>query len=218
MSKIVDLTYPLKSDMLVWPGNPRPVYEWIERANTGSANVTYLRMCAHTGTHVDAPLHFIDGGDSLDKVSLDRFWGKARMFTVEDSMEGWEIPRSAVEGSGFSLGDATIFILRTKIERYAEVRQYNLEYAYPSIDLLGWLLSQGMTCYMTDATSIDPYSDKESLRHHCVLERGCPVVENLRNLALLPTDKAKSFVVSAMPLALPGREGSPCRAAAWLED
>ena len=216
MSRIVDLTYPLNPDMLVWPENPRPVYEWIERANTGAANVTYIRMCAHTGTHVDSPLHFIDGGETIDKLPLECFWGKARMFTIEDSMEGLEIPRSAVEKTGFRLEDAKIFILRTKIERYAEKRQYNLGYAYPSVELLEWLLEQGMSCYMTDATSIDPYSDTESVRHHCILGRGCPVVENLRNLELLPTDR--TFVVSAMPLALPGREGSPCRAAAWLED
>ena len=71
MSKIVDLTYPLNPDMLVWPENPRPVYEWIERSNTGSANVTYMSMCAHTGTHVDSPLHFVDGGETIDRLPLD---------------------------------------------------------------------------------------------------------------------------------------------------
>ena len=216
MSRIIDLSYPLTPDMVVWPESPRPVYEWIERTNTGSANVTYMRLCAHTGTHVDSPSHFIDDGETVDRLPLDRFWGMARMFTIEDSMESREIPLSAVEETGFRLMDAKIFILRTKIERYAEKRQYNLEYAYPSTDLLEWLLKQGMSCYMTDATSIDPYHGTESSRHYCVLRRSCPVVENLRNLELLPADRA--FVVSAMPLALAAREGSPCRAAAWLED
>jgi kynurenine formamidase len=216
MSRIVDLTYPLDPDMVVWPGNRRPVYEWLERASTGATNVTYLSMCAHTGTHVDSPLHFIDGGETIDRMTLDHFWGRARMFTIDDPLQGWEIPRSVVEKSDFSLDGAKIFIMRTKIERYADVRQYNLQYAYPSVDLLGWLMVQGVICYMTDATAIDPYDDPESPRHRCFLERGHAIVENLRNLDQLPTDRP--FIVSAMPLALPGREGSPCRAAAWLED
>ncbi|MDR1733091.1 MAG: cyclase family protein [Synergistaceae bacterium] len=216
MSRIIDLTYPLDPDMLVWPGNRRPVYEWLECTNTAPANVTYMSMCAHTGTHVDSPLHFCDGGETVDRMSLDHFWGRAKMFEVDPCMEGGEIPRSAVEEANFTLDGAKIFVLRTRVERYANVRQYNLEYAYPSVDLLGWLMSEGVICYMTDATSIDPWGDAESPRHRCFLRGGHAIVENLKNLAKLPKDR--TFTICAMPLALPGREGSPCRAAAWLDD
>lgn len=216
MSRILDLSYPLSPEMVVWPGNRRPVYEWLERLETGAANVTYMSLCVHTGTHVDSPLHFSTEGVTIDRLPLDHFWGQARLFVLPNRYENYEIPKSAVSETDFEFGDATIFILSTGIEACAEKQDYNLRFPYPSIELLEWLLEQGMRCYMTDATSIDPYGDPISSRHRYLFSQGCPIVENLRNLNYLPINK--SFTLCAMPLALSGREGSPCRAAAWLED
>lgn len=214
--RIIDLTYDLDDKMVVWPGNQRPVYEWLKRGNSDACNVTRLDMNAHTGTHVDAPLHFLMDGDPLDKIPLDRFWGKARLFRFREPPKGQEVSLKTVLDSGFSMGDASIFVLETGIEVLAEQRDYNFLFPIPGFDLLDWLIESGVKTFMTDATAIDvPAEAASSPRHRRLFAKGMPVVENLKNLRELPENA--DFTICAMPLKMPGREGSPCRAAAWVD-
>ena len=212
---VIDLTHTLSQSMLVLPGNPRPVFEWIKRDNSDPYNATYIRMGAHTGTHCDAPLHFIPGGATIDAVPLECFFGKARLYRSKTAPAGQEISLAEVLGSGFTMGGAAIFVLETGIWRYAERREYNEIYPVPGCDLLDWLLSQGVKGFLTDVTNIDRPDEGESLRHKKLLGAGVPIVENLSNLDKLP--EGKDFLISAMPLKLDAREGSPCRAAALVD-
>jgi len=211
---IIDLSYPLKPEMLVWPNSDRPVYEWKSRINSEGWNETYIRMSVHTGTHVDAPLHLNQEGKPLEDVQLDNFWGNARLFRMEDVPNDQDITLEMLQNSGFCLKSAEIFIMQTGIERFVETQDYNYRYPVPSIELLEWLFRCGMKTYMTDATSVDRVNDKEMRNHKFLFERGIPIVENLMNLSQLPVNT--NFIISAMPLLLHGREGSPCRAAAMI--
>jgi kynurenine formamidase len=212
---LIDLTHTLAENMLVLPGNPRPVFEWIKRDNSDPYNATYIRMGAHTGTHCDAPLHFVPGAATIDKVNLSSFFGTARLYRAQVKPAGQEIGLKEVLDSGFSMGEAKIFVLETGIGPYAETRAYNEIYPVPGHDLLDWLLEKGLIGFMTDVTNIDRPDEAESFRHKKLLGAGIPIVENLKNLDQLPANK--DFVISAMPLKLEGREGSPCRAAAWFD-
>lgn len=212
---IIDLTYPVRSEMLVWPGGERPVFEWKCRANSEVCNLTRMSMSAHTGTHVDAPLHFKEDGMPLDELPLSHFFSRARMCRVEEEPNGQEISLDSVLKTGFSLDGAGIFVLATGIERFAETHDYNFKFPVPSFELLKWLISNGVKTYMTDATSLDRVAETdEAPRHKFLFEHNIPVVENLNNLSKLPHNK--DFTISAMPLLLMGREGSPCRAAAMI--
>lgn len=214
--RIVDLTYTLNETMVVWPGNQRPNYRWHKRANSDFCNVTILEMNAHTGTHVDSPLHFTVDGAPLDQLPLEHFWGKARLFRFGEKPNKQEVTLKMVKDSGFALGDAKIFVLETGISVLEEQRDYNYLFPVPSFDLLDWLIESGVKTFMTDATAIDyPEDVDDSPRHKRLFHQGMPVVENLRNLGELPENQ--DFTICAMPLKMPGREGSPCRAAAWLE-
>ena len=211
---IIDLSYPLKPEMLVWPDSDRPVYEWKSRLNSEGWNETYIRMSAHTGTHVDAPLHLNQDGKPLEDLQLNNFWGNARLFRVNDIPNNQDIALEMLQNSSFRLEDAKIFIMQTGIERFSETREYNYRYPIPSIELLEWLAQNGMITYMTDASSVDRANDIEMRNHRFLFEHGIPIIENLRNLSKLPENT--SFTVCAMPLLLHGREGSPCRAAAMI--
>ena len=75
--KIFDISQEVFS-CKVFPGDPSPVREQIMHISDGEiCNLTRFEMCAHNGTHVDAPYHFIDGGKTIDQVDLDRFVGPA---------------------------------------------------------------------------------------------------------------------------------------------
>ncbi|MDR1536312.1 MAG: cyclase family protein [Planctomycetota bacterium] len=214
--KIIDLTYDVFDRMVVWPGNQRPIFQWKCRANSEHVNVTRLDMEAHTGTHVDSPHHFLMDGQTVDRIGLEHFWGKARLFRGRAKPNGQEITLKEVADSGFSPGGAGIFVMDTGISIYAEQRDYNYLYPVPSLELLDWLVRQGVIAYMTDATAIDkPEESRDSPRHKRFFSHGFPVVENLRNLDLIPENR--DFIICAMPLKLRDREGSPCRAAAMID-
>ena len=102
--------------------------------------------------------------------------------------------------------------MSTGIVAFSETAEYNALYPFPSKDLLEWLIDKKIKAYMTDATSVDLVKEKNSSRHKMLFGAGIPIVENLCNLVELPVNK--HFIISALPLKLGDREGSPCRAIA----
>lgn len=214
-TRIIDLSYPISDEMLVYPGTERPTFQWVGRLNSEGYNLTRMTMLVHTGTHVDSPNHYWDGGQWIDEISLDHFFGPAKLFRFSQKPNNQEVTLTDVLQSGFDMNEGDIFVFATGIEDFAETRDYNFLYPYPSEDLVEWLIHKRVKAFMTDATSVDPVSEKESRRHKKLFHAGIPIVENLRNLTELPTEK--HFLISAMPLKLSGREGSPCRAIALPE-
>lgn len=212
--KIIDLSYTLQSDMLVYPGNERPVFQWLGRVNSEGYNLTRLTMITHTGTHVDAPKHFLDDVTCIDEVPLEKLFGKACIFKYNKKLNGQEITLEEIVSSGFELKEDYIFVLETGIEKYAEIRQYNEIFPVPSKEVVDWLISKKIKAYMTDATAVDPFGSQDSKNHHLLLGAGIPIVENLKDLNLVPEDK--DFWISALPLKLKGRDGAPCRAIAIM--
>lgn len=212
---MVDLSYRISSDMVVYPGTERPVFQWVYRVNSEGANLTKLSMMAHTGTHVDAPKHFLDGVPCIDEVSLDRLHGRARMFRLAGEPAGQEITLADLSSAGFDLEEGSIFVLATGIERHAETREYNRRFPVPAADLLEWLVEKKISAYMTDAPNIDAPGAPGSAAHRLVLGAGIPIVENLCNLGSVPDDRY--FLIFALPLKLGGREAAPCRAVAFPE-
>ncbi|MBS3750657.1 MAG: cyclase family protein, partial [Anaerolineales bacterium] len=77
---IHDISLPLSNDLPSWPGDPRPRIKRIHNISEGDdSNVTHLSMTAHTGTHIDAPDHFLDSGETLDQIPLGLFIGPAQV-------------------------------------------------------------------------------------------------------------------------------------------
>jgi arylformamidase len=212
--KIIDLSYTLRTDMLVYPGNERPVFQWLARVNSEGYNLTRLTMITHTGTHVDAPKHFLDDVACIDEVPLEKLFGKACIFKYNKELSGQVITLEEIESSGFKIKEGDIFVLETGIEKYAETKKYNEIFPVPSKEVVDWLVSKRIRAYMTDATAVDPFGSKDSQNHHLLLGAGIPIVENLKDLHNIP--EGKDFWISALPLKLKGRDGAPCRAIAIL--
>ena len=212
---IIDLSYPVKSEMLVFPGTERPAFQWLGRLNSEGFNLTKFSMLTHTGTHADAPSHFADNVPAIDEIPLSRFFGRAKLFRYKKDLRGQEITLDDVVSSGFELDENIIFVLATGIAEFGEKEEYNRIYPVPSDELVDYLIGKRIRCYMTDATSLDPAGSENSPNHRQLLGAEIPIVENLRNLHLLPENKP--FLISALPLMLAGREGAPCRAVAIPE-
>ena len=214
-AEIIDLTYELTDSMLVYPGVERPAFSWRGRVNSEGFNLTRMSMIVHTGTHVDAPLHFLPDTASIDEVPLDRFYGETIVFRLKFGIEAREFGADDLVPSLNQLEEGGIFVIQTGIGLYQETAEYNSLYSWPSLELIQALVNKKVRCYMTDATAVDPVNTQDSVVHKALFKEAIPVVENLANLEKIP--EGRRFIVSAMPLKLAGREGAPCRAVAIIQ-
>lgn len=209
--ELIDLSYPMTDDMMVYPGDSRPVFEWIGRVNSEGFNGTKLTMHLHTGTHIDAPFHQLENGEPIDRLPLDRFIGRAVLFRFREEPQSQEIPLEAVAAAGLPIREGDIFILDTGIARYAETKKYYTEFPVPSDALCEWLVKKKIGVLASDVSTIDRIGEGVG-KHRILLRAGIPLVENLCHLERLP--EGKPFTMFLLPIHLPGREAAMCRAAA----
>ncbi|MDV3103419.1 cyclase family protein [Thermococcus waiotapuensis] len=189
---IVDLSLPLGEDTLVYPGDPeirvRP-WAFIDR---DGYYMNSLKMGEHSGTHVDAPAHFIPGGKTVDELPLEKFIGNGLVIDVRNG-EG-PVKLDEIPDSGYY--DRIVLFLTGGRELSPEVALF--------------LAAEGVKAVGTDAMSIG----NESV-HTILLSGEIPIFENLTNLEeVLGTE----FVFIALPLKIEGGSGSPVRAVAILEE
>jgi kynurenine formamidase len=129
--RIIDLSYPITDDMLVYPEMERPGMQWLGKVNSEGFNLTRLSMVVHTGTHVDAPLHFLEDAATIDTLALDRLFGTAVMFNYKQPPLSQEITLQDLETDGFELKENSIFVMHTGIQAFAETRDYNHRFPVP---------------------------------------------------------------------------------------
>src|SRR2546430_15342570 len=109
--KTYDVTVPIRSGMPIYEGDPGvEIKAWSALANGDSANVSFLHFGAHTGTHVDAPAHFIEGAAKIDSLSLDVLIGRARVVRVADEVK--EIDSAFLERSDLDRVERVLFHTR----------------------------------------------------------------------------------------------------------
>ncbi|HEY6990574.1 MAG TPA: cyclase family protein [Bryobacteraceae bacterium] len=106
----IDISVPLSTGIVHWPGDPEPSFERIsEIAQGATANVTMCRMTAHTGTHMDAPCHFIDGAAGIDRFPLALAVGPARVIEVPNVSS---LGRAELESKKISSRASACFLRR----------------------------------------------------------------------------------------------------------
>jgi kynurenine formamidase len=210
---VIDLSASIEPGMGVFPGDPPPSIEWLSAPSGDGPSLSRLSMGAHNGTHVDAPLHLFGGGLAAGSLDLGRLWGRARLAALKGPPVPREISLAEALASGLpSSGPLPIIVVATG---WAPPKEGPWAWPWPSMELLGFLLEGGAKSYMTDAPGVDPMGQDGLPAHARLLGNGVPIVENLRNLHLLPINR--DFTISALPIKIQGAEAAPCRAAAWLD-
>lgn len=203
---IIDLTHTLSDGMAQYPGDAAPPR--VVRRMTfaeGGHFVSALDFTCHLGTHLDTPLHFLDGQPGLEAMPLEKFRGRG---CVIDAPAG-EIPPEVV--AGVDLGPVDYLILRTGWERHWGTPRYYRDWPWLSPALARTLAGAGLKGVGLDSPSIDPLDAR--ICHDLFAAAGMINVENLANLAALP---AGLFDFLVLPLKLAGTEASPVRAVALI--
>lgn len=213
---VVDLSHPLEDGMPVYPGDPEVrVWPATTIADHGY-NVLHLRMGSQSGTHVDAPYHFLADGARIDQVPIERFLGPAVVADVRG-----RAPRTALTWTDLApvadrLGPGRMLLLHTGWAAHWGTDAYA---AHPFLDgeAAERVVASGVRTVGLDALSLDETApDGEPAggfpAHLAVLGAGGVIVENLRGLELI---RSPEPLVSVLPLRVTGADGAPVRAVAF---
>ena len=185
----------------VYPGDPPPERITMMRIADGAVcNLTALKMCAHNGTHTDAPFHFIDGGRTIDQVDLNRFVGYAYVATHEGSLTAGDAEAILDRAGTAALqpgagGCAGRILVRGKAVVTEEAAKVFAE--------------RGILLFGNESQTVGP-EDAPMAVHRIMLGAGIVLLEGIR----LAETKDGVYFLNAAPLNLGGADGAPCRA--WL--
>jgi arylformamidase len=204
--KIYDISVGISSDMPVWPGDPAVKLARMESIAAGAhANVSRLECSVHIGTHVDAPLHFVDGMYGVDKMALEDLIGEARVVEMQDVDH---IDAPALDGAGIPATTRRV-LFRTWNSGYWADPGHDFHRDFVAIEPDGaqWLKDHGVRLVGVDYLSVAPFGHSTPT-HRILLEAGIVVIEglDLRNVA------AGEYELICLPIKLMGSDGSPARA------
>ena len=202
---IFDITVCIDDNTPTWPGSPGFKREWKKRINDGEVSNDSVFSCSsHAGTHVDAPLHFIENGSSIDAIPLHALCGPAYVAELGSASI---IGEEALAASNIPPGAKRI-LFKTKNSNLWDEMSFDKGFTALSEDGAHWLVRKELMLIGIDYLSIGPYPDGRAV-HTTILSAGIVVIEGL-NLCHITEGW---YDLYCLPLKIKGAEGAPCRAA-----
>lgn len=204
--KIYDITLTISPDMPVWPGDAPVVLEQVESMDRGAhANVTRLAMGAHTGTHVDAPHHFLNDGRTVESLPLEILTGPALVVQLPDKLD--LITAAVLEAASIPAGTERL-LLRTRNSTYWRdgVKEFQNGFVGISADGAEWLVRHNLRLVGVDYLSVAPYQ-QSGPTHQILLKAGIVLLEGADLHAIHPG----VYDLYCLPMKLLGSDGAPAR-------
>jgi len=201
----IDISVPIYSGMVHWPDNPAVRIERIQDLSRGdAANVSKLELGAHTGTHMDAPRHFLADGAGLDELPLDATIGPARVILIAHPQA---ILPEELEGHRLRAGERVLF--RTiNSERCWETDRFVEDFVYISAAAAQHLVQRKVRTVGIDYLSVGGYVHDGVETHRILLGAGVWLIEGLNLTGVLPG----AYELICLPLRVVGADGAPARA------
>jgi arylformamidase len=200
----IDVSVPVRTGMIVYDGDPVVRIERVMDVAAGDlANLSRMELGTHTGTHVDAPLHFIDGAAGADRLPLDALVGPA--VVVDARGASGDIDAAAL--AALEVPATERLLLRTRNGDLWERDGFTSDYVGVAEDAAHELIAMGVRLVGIDYLSIAPSGDPAPT-HRVLLEGGVVVVEGLD----LRSAPAGRYDLICLPLRLEGADGAPARA------
>lgn len=201
--KLLDVSVPLIAGMPAYPGNPEFELQPVKRIAEGaSSNVSRLVMGTHTGTHVDAPKHFLDGAAGVDGLALDLLIGRTRVV---------EIPKrggiGADELAAAGLREDLRVLLKTPNSALWNDPGFHTEYTYVTEEGAHYLVGQGVRVIGVDYLSVEQFKKAGAPAHRILLANGIVIIEGLN----LSEAEPGMYEMYCLPLRVAGGDGAPAR-------
>lgn len=189
--------------MMCFPTDPQCSIEPYWTIQKGDiVNLSVFSFGSHTGTHIDAPYHFIDSGKRIDELNMHHFIGNAKVF----AFEGKDcIDYHDVAGLGIQEGDIVLF--KTKNSEYMRNRTFREDFAYITRAAAGYLADREIATLGFDFLSIEQFGSKDFPAHNALLGKGIVIIEGLN----LTEVDAGEYQMLSLPMLVKGGNGSPIR-------
>jgi len=199
---IYDVSVPLSASTPTYPGDPGiEVSRWLELAHGDPANVSFIKFGAHSGTHVDAPAHFIEGAARVESLSLDVLIGKARVIAVPP--KALVIDRDFVARNLTS--DDTRILFKTRNSEFWSTSDSKFQSDYTYIDPAAatLLVERGVRLVGIDYLSVEQFQSPHFETHHVLLGNGVVIIEGLDLRGI----DAGTYELICLPLRVSGGDG-----------
>jgi len=203
---IIDISTPISSDTPIWPGSPKPQFSLISSIKDGGiANDTKIDASVHTGAHIDAPLHFLAKGKSIDQIDLDIFIGpvfvaylpKVKKITDKD-IKKLNIPKGVTR---------LLFKTSNSLLWTQGVTSFKKDFVGLTVDAAELIVEYGIKLVGIDYLSIASFSETVSV-HKILLSNKVAILEGLN----LNNVKSRIYQLVAFPIVISGAEAAPVRA------
>jgi len=214
--KVIDLTLTISEKIPTFPGSPQPNFINWETIEKDGYNLELLFLSSHTGTHMDAPFHFLKKGPKIDQIVTKRLVTEAVLVKIRKGADQ-AITKNDIEKFERKHGkidDGSTVVFYTGWQKNLKKQSYFLKNPGLAVSAAKYLVSKKINLVGIDSPSIDLGKDQRFSVHHVLAKNGVLIVENLAKLEKINSEK---FHLIVAPLKLKGATGSPVRAIALTD-
>ena len=197
------MTVPLSASLPTFPGDPPFHMEFSHRIADGQPyNVTKVTMGVHSGTHVDAPFHFLADGATVEALPLEILMGKVLVvqITAREAIDVAEL-------ESLDLADEIRVFFKTRMSGQLRSRQFQEDFVHITPAAAARLVQAGIKLVGVDYLSVEKFQSPDFASHHALLRAGVVIVEGLDLSEVDPGE----YEMACLPLRIVGADGSPAR-------
>ena len=206
---IIDISIPLRDAMTVYRGNPPVRIRSAMTLRKDGVNLSELCLGSHTGTHVDAPSHFIRNGAGVDRLDLERFIGPAWVADLRRVKGG--ISAEDLKKARIPRGSRRVLLHTGNSRWWHPARAFRTDFVYLAADGADWLVKRGVDLVGIDYLSIEGYGVAGAPTHKRLLGAGIPILEGLDLFKV----RAGRWQMAALPLRIVNGDAGLTRAVLW---
>ena len=191
----------------VYEGDAPMRFDFLKDMRKGDVlTLSAYSMGAHSGTHIDAPMHFLRDGASIDRVPLEPLIGPARVIDIPDHVQA--IDAAELDRHEWRGAQRVLFRTRSSLRGWMESRTFHRDFAYIAPDAAQLLADGGVQLVGIDYISAEQFGAAAPRTHRILLGKGIPIVEGLA----LARVRAGDYDLIVLPMKVAGHEGAPARA------
>jgi len=203
----IDVSVPVRNGMVQWPSDPAfksRLKKTIGDVNNSPCNLTYMNMSAHTGTHMDAPRHFVAEGATMETLPIDAVMGPCRVIEIKDPIA---ITAAELEQHDLKHGERILFKTHNS-EHSWQTDDFDEDFIYIAQDGARHITERGVMTVGVDYLSVGGYRKDGVETHVELLGAEVWIIEGLNLSEIEPGE----YDLACLPLKLVGSDGAPARA------
>ncbi|MGZ3648943.1 MAG: cyclase family protein [Syntrophales bacterium] len=201
----IDISLTLKSNMMHWPGDPPVSIERVRAMDKGdTVNLSKITMGAHSGTHVDAPVHFIKGAEGVDQLLFDSLMGPARVIEIADADT---IREEDITDYRIKKGERILLRTQNSIKKILYRDVFTEDFVYLEKSAAEFLVSRGIKTLGVDYLSVGGYKKNGPDVHRLLLGAGILIIEGLDLSETTPG----LYNMICLPMKILDSDGAPAR-------